>query len=513
MDTKSPWFEGNPASFGTLHGDTFVDVAIVGSGITGITAATLLKSAGKTVALIDKSNISAGETGYTTAHLTEIIDTRYHDLINDFGIEGARMVAQSSRAAIEMIESLSQEHGIDCQLTSLPAYLYTESGDERTELMDELEACRKVGILATWVGNVPLPFKTEGGIRFENQAQFHPRLYLLPLAKKIAGNGSFVFENTRVDHVDDGTPCKVHTDRGSITARDVIVCTNSPVNNWIFLHTKLPAYRTYALGAKLKGDTTGIDGLYWDTFDPYHYTRKAQIPGFGEIVIVGGEDHKTGTKENTADCFQHLEQYMRSRFNVESIPFRWSGQILEPLDGLPYIGKNSLSEHIYVAAGYSGNGMTFGTLAGMILSDLISGRKNKWADLYDATRFHPMASAKEFITENVDFPTYFIKDRLHGADVESISDVKSGEGKIVNHEGQKVAAYRDEQGTLHACSAVCPHMGCLVHFNNAETTWDCPCHGSRFDVDGKVANGPAVSDLEQVDLEGKPKRRRETATR
>ncbi|HYG73835.1 MAG TPA: FAD-dependent oxidoreductase [Planctomycetota bacterium] len=497
--TQSIWTATTPQThYPTLDRDLAVDVAIVGGGIAGLTAAVLLKKAGRTVAVLEKSRIVTGETGHTTAHITEILDSPYSQLSSDFGEDGATLAAESIRASINQIAELVREFSLDCDYVKVPGYIYIESERELGSLERELRAMRKVGLSCELVNDVPLPFRAPAAIRLNDQAQFHPRKYLLPLAEWVNADGSFVFENTPCDEFQDGSPCRIHTPHGTVTALDVIVAAYSPICNWAFLHSKIPPYRTYAIGAKLKSGKA-VPGLFWDTADPYHYIRSQPDGENGEILIVGGEDHRTGTKEDTEECFKRLEEYTQARFDVESFPYRWSGQILEPVDGLAYIGKNSMSEHIYVATGFSGTGMTWGTLSGMILSDLIVKGKNKWASLYDATRINALASASDYISENIEFPKHLVTDRFAPA-AESLDEVHPGEGKLVKVEGDKVAVYRDLHGELHGCSPVCTHMGCYVHFNNAEKTWDCPCHGSRFNVDGEVVNGPAVTNLKKVEL-------------
>jgi Rieske Fe-S protein len=277
----------------------------------------------------------------------------------------------------------------------------------------------------------------------------------------------------------------------------VVVTANVPVSNRLLLHTKIAAYRTYAVALTL--ERTPMPGLYWDLDDPYHYTRTLKTPG-GEVVIVGGEDHKTGQEEDTQAPFGRLLDYCRQHFAVSSVLHHWSGQIIEPVDGLPLIGHNSASRNVFVATGYAGNGMTYGTLAGRILADLVLHRSNPYAQLYDATRLRPVAR-KEYVAENADYPLHLVKDRLHRADVPDLVSVPAGEGRIVSLRGQKVAVYRDEAGACHGLSPVCKHLGCYVHWNTAERSWDCPCHGARYDTAGKVLNGPSVHDLEPVALD------------
>ena len=480
-----------PRDFPALPGDLTVDVVVIGGGMAGLTTAWLLKRAGKRVAVLEMHRILSGQTGQTTAHLTELLDTPYYTLQRDFGEKGARLAASSSRAAMEQIAQLSQELGIDCDFQRVPMFRYAETDAQWRDLEREVVAAREAGLLATLTEDVPLPYPVKGALRVEDQALFHPRKYLLGLADRIPGDGSYLFENTRVTDVQDGSPCRVVTDRGTVTAAAVVEATTTPLNR-VFMHTKLYPYRTYAVAGPLEGPLE--PGQYYDSQDPYHYIRTQPVDG-RLYLIVGGEDHKVGTEEDTDRCFAALEEFTRRRFPVPHITHRWSGQVIEPADGLAYIGRNSARRHVYVATGFSGTGMTFGTLAGMILSDTILGRENPFAALYDATRVKPQAGAKDFIQENAEVAFRWVADRLARPDGRKLADVAPGEAKVLEVEGQKVAVYREENGTTHAVSPVCTHLGCHVHWNGAERSWDCPCHGARYSPTGKVLNGPAVKDL------------------
>jgi glycine/D-amino acid oxidase-like deaminating enzyme/nitrite reductase/ring-hydroxylating ferredoxin subunit len=483
-DTRYPRF---PA----LKGDLQVDVAVVGAGITGLTAATLLKAAGRTVAVVEAQRVAEGVTGYTTAHLTEVVDATFETLLSHFGEEGARLAVEAARASLDRIAGFVREGGIECDFRRVPGFYYTEDPARVEDVRKEHEAALRLGLPATFTEDVPLPFPVAAGIRLDDQARFHVRRYLLPLLKAIPGGGSHVFEGTRVLDVDDGEPCRVQTERGTINARDVVVATHVPLNRF-FIQTKLAHYRSYVLACRTSGPVP--DGLFWDDEDPYHYLRAQEVEG-GTLLIVGGEDHKTGQEEDTEARFQSLLDYARARFDVRAVAYRWSAQVVEPVDGLAFVGRNALSSHVYVGTGFSGTGMTFGTLAAMISTDLILGRANPWADLFDATRVKPIAAAREYVRENVDFPARFVGDRLKKAEGDSYADLEPGEGKIVEVRGKKVAAYRDESGVVHSLDPVCTHLACLVRFNDAEKSWDCPCHGSRFDTRGAVINGPAVKPL------------------
>jgi glycine/D-amino acid oxidase-like deaminating enzyme/nitrite reductase/ring-hydroxylating ferredoxin subunit len=476
-----------------------VDVCIVGAGITGLTAATLLKKAGKTVALIELGRVGSGETSHTTAHLTEVFDIDYRDLISHFGIEGAQLASQSLRRGIERIEQNIHDYGIECDFSRVPGYQFTERSSQVDEIEDEAAEATRLGVPNEVVETTELPFHVERAVRFDHQAQMNPTAYLVGLAKRIPGEGSFIFEETRMQEVQEdhaakgGRSCRVITDRGVIVANQVFVAANVPSSNRYFMHMKIAAYRTYAIAVTTQNNFD-TKGLYWDLDEPYHYIRTFSRDGVNHLII-GGEDHKTGQDVDTSKHFQRLEEWARERFEIKTVTHRWSGQVIEPVDGLPYIGRNSLSENIFVATGYSGTGLTMGTVAAMIVSDLILGLENPWVELFEASRMKPLASIKNFISENIDYPSHMIGDRLSPAQAQGTEALREDEGAIVRVEGKKLAAYRDPGGELHLLSPVCPHMGCHVQWNNAEKSWDCPCHGSRFAPTGQLLNGPAVSDL------------------
>jgi glycine/D-amino acid oxidase-like deaminating enzyme/nitrite reductase/ring-hydroxylating ferredoxin subunit len=497
--TTPLWIATSPAtSFPRLDRDLEVDVAIAGGGITGITAAMLLARAGMRVVILEKDRIAGGETGHTTAHLTEVLDASAEAILRHFGTETTRLVFSSTRQALERIARFIQESQIDCRFRRVPAYWYTEHQSEVETLENEAAASQRLGIDCELTREVPLPFPAQAAVLYRNQAQFHPREYLLALARELQGDGCLIFEETQVSNVEDGEPCRVDTVSGTVRCRAVIVATNVPVNNRLFIHTKIAAYRSYAIASPLESPAK-VDGLFWDTEDPYHYTR-TQSTADGTFLVIGGEDHKTGQEDDTEKPYRKLVDYARSRFGIRSVAYRWSGQIIEPVDGLPYIGRNSLSRNVYIATGYSGQGMTNGTLAGMILSDLVLGRENRYAEIYDPTRVKLRGATKEYLAENIDYPTHLIADRLTSAGVEadSLQAVKPGDGAVIKLEGRKVAVFRDEEGQTHKLSAVCTHLGCDVRWNSAEKSWDCPCHGSRFTPAGEVVNGPAVKPLEQL---------------
>lgn len=501
MDTESLWADtASVPSFPRLEGDREADVVVVGAGIAGLTAALLLQRAGRKVVLLEARRIGAGETGRTTAHLTEILDARYHVLESGFGREGARAAAQSSRAAIDRIEELAAEFSADVGFSRVPGYLFAEEAGQREELEDELASLQRAGAEAAWVDRFPLPHAIHGAIRIERQGQIHPLDYLHELTIRLVYAGGTILEDTRVLGVEDADPCRVVTGEGTIRARDVLVLTHVPISSQIAIHTKLAAYRTYAIA--IRAPERFPEGLFWDMHEPYHYLR-AQHTRAGRFLVVGGEDHKTGQEKDTGGCFRRLEEYVRRHFGDGDAEtrYRWSGQIIEPADGLPFIGHGPGSRHVYVATGFSGTGTTFGTLSAMILSDAVLGIENPWARLYEATRVKPLAQSRAYVTENLDYPAFMARDRLSRGEVEGPDEIPPGEGRLVRSSGKMLAVFRDHAGVLHAQSAVCTHLGCHVRWNGAEGTWDCPCHGSRFDVDGTVLNGPARDGLAEASLE------------
>ncbi|MBD2295624.1 FAD-dependent oxidoreductase [Anabaena sphaerica FACHB-251] len=492
----SYWIDSTPtANFPPLSNNLTVDVAIVGAGIAGITAATLLKRAGKTVAIIESRQISTGVSGHTTAKITSLHQLIYADLIKNHCEEKAHIYAKSNQAALEFVAKTVREEQIDCDFSRQSAYTFAETEENLKDIEKEVEAALKIGLPATFVRETSLPFPIAGAVKFDNQAQFHSRKYLLHLIKQIPGNGSYVFENTRVEKVEENNLCQVITNKGIIQAQDVIVATNIPITDEGLFFAKTYPKRSYIIGARIAEDKAP-QGMYIGSGEKYYSIRTTPVNG-GLLLLVGGGGHKVGTVENTEEKYLDLENYARSRFGVESIDYRWSTQDFVSFDKIPYVGKlTPLSKHTFVATGFSLWGMTQGTLSGMILADNILGIENPAADLYDATRATPFVSPQG-IKQNLEVGAHWVGDRLKGLN-KSLSDVAIGEGKLVTVDGEKVAAYRDEKGEIHAVSAVCSHLGCVVAWNSAEKSWDCPCHGSRFSCNGEVLHGPTVKDLTKL---------------
>jgi glycine/D-amino acid oxidase-like deaminating enzyme/nitrite reductase/ring-hydroxylating ferredoxin subunit len=483
-----------------MTGDREVDVLIVGAGIAGLTAGLLLRLAGRGVLVMEARRIGAGETGNTTAHITELIDAGYDAVESSFGQDGARAVAESSRAAIARIEELSRKMDPAVGFRRVPGYLYARTRQQRARLERELTSLRRVG---TRVGpsDWPLNQSIVETIRLEDQAQFNPLHYLSGLAGLLTSAGGEIVEGTAALQFEDGEPSRVTTNRGVIRAREVLVLTQAPVSSQFIMPTQVAAYRTYVIAGRTSA--TWPDALFWDLDEPYHYTRVCDTPE-GRFLIVGGEDHKTGHKSDTRENLRKLEAYARDQLGLEHVEYGWSGQISKPTDGIPLVGQNPLSRHVRLATGFFGTGMTFGTLSAMILADAVLGRPNPWTELYQVLRFKPLAQARNFIEENLDYPVHLAADRLERGEVSSVDEIPVGEGRLLRSGGSMLAVFRDEAGGLHARSATCTHLGCYVRWNNCERSWDCPCHGSRYSVDGTVLNGPATGELAPASLEGLP---------
>jgi glycine/D-amino acid oxidase-like deaminating enzyme/nitrite reductase/ring-hydroxylating ferredoxin subunit len=496
-----------------LAEDARADVCIVGAGIAGMTTAYLLAREGQKVVVLDDGAIGGGMTARTTAHLSNALDDRFFELERLHGEKGARLAARSHTAAIDRIEAIISEEGIDCDFERLDGYLFTPPHKSKKVLNDELEAAHRAGLTnVERVGRAPIDsFDTGAALRFPRQGQFHPLKYLAGLARAIERDGGRIFTGTHASKIEGGSAARIETSEGPVvTARAVVVATNTPVNDLISIHTKQAPYMTYVIGARVPSSSV-TRALYWDTLDPYHYVRLqgasneeeadkgdgARRSGY-DVLIVGGEDHKTGQAHDAERRYARLERWARKRFpSIEEIEFRWSGQVMETVDGVAFIGRNPLDEpNVYIATGDSGMGMTHGTIAGILLTDLIMGRENEWATLYEPSRI-TLRAAGEFAKENLNVAAQFA-DYVTPGEVDSADVIAPGEGAIMRRGLEKVAVYRDEDGAVYAVSAVCRHLGCIVDWNSNEKTWDCPCHGSRYDAYGRVINGPANTDLPQV---------------
>jgi glycine/D-amino acid oxidase-like deaminating enzyme/nitrite reductase/ring-hydroxylating ferredoxin subunit len=485
-----------------LDGDAAADICVIGAGIAGVSTAYLLAREGKSVILIDAQQVGAGETGRTTAHLFPP-DEWYGQIERDFGAQAARLVAGGVGHSIALVETIIAREQIDCEFEHLDGYLYSPGAQAEDEIRHEFEAARKAGAEVERLERVPgLSFDTGPCLRFAKLAQFHPLKYLQGLCAAIERDGGRIHGHTRaLELKKDGASHLVLTERGTVRANAVVVATNTPFNDRVVMHTKQAGYRTYVIGVRVpKGSVPRI--LLWDTGDPYYYVRlETPDPAAShEILVVGGQDHKTGQDKHPEHRYAEIEDWVRARYPMaEAVQYRWSGEVMEPSDGLPYLGRNPLdSSDVFIITGDSGNGMTHCTLGAAIVSDLVMGRDNPYAELYAPSR-KPVHALRDFVQEQANTLGQY-GDWLKGGEARSVQDIPAGEAAIVNHGMHKIAVYRDEQGGVHAVSAACTHLGCVVNWNSAEKSWDCPCHASRFAIDGSVLHGPAPRPLKQEQL-------------
>lgn len=496
--STSVWMTVPMPSATPLDADARVDVCVIGAGIAGLTTAYSLLREGKSVLVLDRGEIGGGETSRTTAHLTNVIDNRFHEIEKLHGADAARLHVESHVAAINRIEQIATLERINCQFERLDGFLFNPPDADFEELEREYDSARELGLSDTgWAAKAPFPaFDTGRCLRFPNQATFHPLLFVEGLARAVMEMGGRVCTNSPVDDFTKGEPVRVPVGAHTVTADCLVVATNAPALNFLEVQTKQTAMRTYAIAMPIKRDSF-VNALMWDTADPYHYVRRFRATGREyDLAIVGGEDHKTGHDEAPEHRYDALERWTRERIPVlRGAEHRWSGQVLEPIDAMAFIGRGGggAGDNVFCATGDSGQGMTHGMIAGILLTDLILGRDNPWAEIYSPAR-RTLGAIGEFVAEHASNVTRYA-DFLTGGDVESAEAILPGDGAILRRGRHKIAAYRDPNGTLFEFSAVCTHLGCVVKWNSSEHSWDCPCHGSRFDPTGHVLNGPAVNDL------------------
>ena len=490
-------------TFPPLDEDVDCDLVVVGSGIAGLSSAYEAARFGAKVIVIDRRGITDGMTARTTAHLTSETDVRYYELITNAGEEGARLFHESQVAAINRIEAICRDEGIDADFQRLPGYLVAAELADVTELEREYEACRKLGVEVEWSDSPPYALRPDlRALRFADQGRFHPLKYCAGLVRAIQKHGGRFHAHTAyVSHDEQSGGVTIETEKGpNIRAGAALFASNSPVNDRVAIHTKQEPMRTYAMAGRVPRGSVE-DALVWDTLEPYHYVRLQPASDGEDWLIVGGEDHRTGTADDMEDRFARLEEWTRKHFpSFASAEYRWSGQVMEPVDGLPYSGRDG-SDRIHVHTGDSGTGMTNGVAGALNFIALYRNEKARFADLFDPGR-KPKSrlSLKEYV-KGQGAVVANLAEYVETGEVESVDDIAPGEGAIFRRGLVKHAVYRDEDGTIGEVSAVCTHVGCIVHWNSFEKCWDCPCHGSQFQPDGTVLNGPAVRPLARVDGE------------
>jgi len=493
QDNSTPYISNNQADRNLVY-----DVIVVGAGITGISTALLLQTAGKKCLVLEAANLCFGTTGGTTAHLNTLLDTPYTTISKNFGKENARLVATAAKEAINLIQHNINLYNIDCGFEEAYAYLYAEDEKQEKELEDILQATKEAGVVAEYTDDIPVPIPFKKAIKVPAQAKFNPTQYVYGLAAAFEKAGGVILQDCRVTGVEDNETVEVETVKGTFKAHDLVYATHVPpgIN---LLHLRYVPYRSYAMALILKNNNYPKD-LAYDMYDPYHYYRVQKVNGYN-YLIVGGEDHKTAHEENTEQSFLKLESHIRKYFDVEEVHYKWSSQYYEPADGIPYIGHlPGHPGHIYVATGYGGNGMTYSTVAAITLKEILLEEETKYTPLFDPNRVKPIAGFTSFIKHNADVVRQFIGKWFSGEELQQLADLAPGEGKLITYDKNKIALYKDEDHNLHAVHPACTHMKCEVKWNTAERSWDCPCHGARYSFDGKMLNGPADMDLEAIEV-------------
>jgi glycine/D-amino acid oxidase-like deaminating enzyme/nitrite reductase/ring-hydroxylating ferredoxin subunit len=487
-----------------LEGKQTADVVVIGSGIAGLSTAYELAGRGRKVIVVDRGKIGRGMTARTTAHLASALDDGYADLIAARGLETAQCVYQAQAAAIDRIEAIQAKENIECDFRRVDGYLMLAPETSEKDFDDELKACHEAGVTVDEIVEPTSLHSSDSvrSLRFRNQARIHPLKYLSGLARGIKRSGGILLANTAVVTVsEEKTSVVVETNKGTIRAIDVVIATNSPIAGDVAIHTKQAPYRTYAIAAQIPRGSLA-DALYWDTLDPYHYVRLQPNSESQDIIIIGGEDHKSGEADDGEARFEALERWGRARVpDLGRITHRWSGQVMEPADYIGLAGRNGEDKHRYLATGDSGQGMTNGVIAAILISDLITEGSSPWAEVFDPDRAMTK-NVTEFLSENLTALKSFA-EYLTAGEIRSVEKLRPGEGGVYRSGLKKIAACRDRRGNLHVQSATCTHMGCVVHWNSLEQCWDCPCHGSQFSAAGQVFNGPAVSPLEPVEQKEK----------
>jgi glycine/D-amino acid oxidase-like deaminating enzyme/nitrite reductase/ring-hydroxylating ferredoxin subunit len=495
----SVWIDTTPTTdYPRLSGDLAVDVAVLGGGIAGLTTAHVLAERGVRVAVIEARRIVTGATGNTTAKVTSQHNLIYDALVRDRGEEAARLYGEANQAGLRFMERLVRDRGIDCDWKSADAYVFTEHEAKREAIEKEAQTAERLGLPAEITSHTDLPFRVATAVRFRDQARFHPRKYLLALAAGLDRAGVAIHEETPALEVREGSPCEVRTERGTVKADRVVVATHQPFGMRGLYFARMWLKRSYAIAVRLQGPVP--QGMYISTDEDFRSLRPQPVAG-RDLLIVGGSPHRPGQADDTTALVRHVEAWARERFLVESVEYRWATQDNVTHDRVPYVG--SLAGHgkrVYVATGFCGWGMTNGTVAGLLLGDLLTDRESPWKDLYDpgrdAIKTRVGGLTKDAVVGVRDLSGHYGDEKK----VDDLASLRPGEGAIVRRGLEPLAVHRDDAGALHCVSAVCTHLQCIVRWNDAERSWDCPCHGSRFDADGRVVQGPAAYPLDAADL-------------
>ena len=474
------------------------DVLIAGGGITGLSTALLLQKAGKKCVIAEMHNIGFGTTAGTTAHLNNFFDTSYNTVEKDFGEENARLLATAAEEAMALIKKNIKDYNIECDYEEKEACIFATDEEQQKLLEDLVEGGKKYGLKIDFKNDSPYPIPFIKLASIKGQAQFHPVKYIFGLAKAFEDAGGVIMDNCKVTDVEEGSTITIETTRGDIKANQLIWATHIPTGVNL-LHFRAAPYRSYVLGLILNDNNYPQD-LGYDMAEPYRYYRTHTING-QSYLIAGGEDHKTAHEENTDVPFQRLESYVRQFYDVKEVAFKWSSQYFEPADGLAYIGNlPGNGENVWVATGFGGNGMTYGHVAAITLSETLINGDSKYRELFDPNRIKPVAGFTNFVKESVDVVKELVSGKFSGEKIKELNDLAAGEAKVVQYEGEKIAMYKDEQHNIHAVNPTCTHIHCTVSWNTAEKSWDCPCHGARYNCDGEVITGPATKNLAVVDL-------------
>lgn len=476
------------------------DVVVVGGGISGVTTAQLLQRNGMNCLLAEAQTLGFGTTSGTTAHLNTLVELSYAEMESKFGEENSKLLLKATREAISFAENNVAEYGIDCDFKRRQGYLFSQTEKQTEELGNIYEASLRAGCDVKYADEIPVPVAFSKALKFSDQGQIHPIKYIFALAQQFEQSGGHILQQCRVTKVNetDTDLLEIETTKGTIKAHHLIYATHIPpgVN---LLHFRNAPYRTYAMACVLENDDYP-ESVVYDMYDPYHYYRTHEIDG-QKFLIAGGNDHKTGEEPNTDHCFTLLEAYLREHFSIKEIAFKWSSQFFDPVDGLPYIGHlPGNPDNVFVATGYGGNGITFSQVAAQVLTDMILGNENEYEKLFQPSRVKPVAGFSNFLKDAADVVGHLISAPFEGDKIQEINEIANDEARVIIFDDKKLAIYKDETGKIYSLNPACTHIKCMVAFNTTEKVWECPCHGSRFSIDGEMYTGPARKDLEKIEL-------------